>query len=119
MGEVDANYDQRGSLGLLNLRERTELLDGTLRIESAEGAGTTIRVIAPIREIILRELADEEEAAAPPKGRLLRAKTTPPLPDPTPRQTAPVKRKTGPLPDHSKNPPRRTGTGPLPEKREE
>lgn len=55
VGEVDANYDQRGSLGMINLRERTELLDGTLRIESAEGKGTKIVVIAPIRPTVLKE----------------------------------------------------------------
>lgn len=42
MGEVDANYDQRGSLGMINLRERAELLGGTLAIESAEGRGTRV-----------------------------------------------------------------------------
>ncbi len=47
-GEVDANYDQRGSLGMINLRERAELLEGTLRIESAEGKGTRISLIIPI-----------------------------------------------------------------------
>jgi signal transduction histidine kinase len=44
---VEANYDQRGSLGMVNLRERTELLGGTLRIESASGRGTTVRVLIP------------------------------------------------------------------------
>jgi signal transduction histidine kinase len=48
-GAVDANYDQRGSLGMVNMRERTELLDGTLRIESAEGRGTTITVVIPVK----------------------------------------------------------------------
>ncbi len=47
---VSANYDQRGSLGMVNLRERTELLGGSLRIDSAEGQGTTITVVVPIRE---------------------------------------------------------------------
>jgi signal transduction histidine kinase len=46
---VNANYDQRGSLGMVNMRERTELLDGTLRIDSAEGQGTTITIIVPIK----------------------------------------------------------------------
>jgi signal transduction histidine kinase len=45
---VDANYDKRGSLGMVNMRERTELLDGVLKIESAEGRGTTISVLVPI-----------------------------------------------------------------------
>ena len=30
---VSANYDQRGSLGMINLHERAELLNGLLRIE--------------------------------------------------------------------------------------
>lgn len=49
IGAVDANYDQRGSLGMVNMRERTELLDGVLRIDSAEGRGTTITVMAPLK----------------------------------------------------------------------
>ncbi len=65
VGEVDANYDQRGSLGMINLRERTELLDGTLRIESAEGKGTKIMVIAPIRPAVLKEA---QEAARNNRG---------------------------------------------------
>lgn len=49
IGAVDANYDQRGSLGMVNMRERTELLDGVLNIDSAEGKGTTITVMVPLR----------------------------------------------------------------------
>ena len=45
---VTANYDQRGSLGMVNMQERTELLDGTLHIESTEGRGTTITILVPI-----------------------------------------------------------------------
>ncbi|MBZ0291601.1 MAG: GAF domain-containing sensor histidine kinase [Anaerolineae bacterium] len=48
-GAVDANYDQRGSLGMINMRERTALLDGVLHIASAEGKGTTITVMVPLR----------------------------------------------------------------------
>ena len=47
---VNANYDQRGSLGMVNMRERTALLDGTLRIDSAEGKGTTVTVVVPIKK---------------------------------------------------------------------
>ena len=56
LGEVDSNYDQRGSLGMINLRERSELLNGTLRFESAEGKGTKVSMIAPIRASVLNEL---------------------------------------------------------------
>jgi signal transduction histidine kinase len=47
---VEANYDQRGSLGMVNLRERSELLGGTLNIESAEGKGTTVTVVVPLQD---------------------------------------------------------------------
>jgi signal transduction histidine kinase len=48
VGAVDANYDQRGSLGMINMRERTELIEGTLRIQSAKGRGTKITIQIPI-----------------------------------------------------------------------
>ncbi|HTO26152.1 MAG TPA: GAF domain-containing protein [Gaiellaceae bacterium] len=35
--------------GLLGMRERVELLDGTLRLESEPGAGTTVDVVLPAR----------------------------------------------------------------------
>lgn len=47
---VETNYDKRGSLGMVNLKERTELLGGTLRIESQIGRGTSITVIVPIKD---------------------------------------------------------------------
>jgi signal transduction histidine kinase len=50
MGAVNANYDQRGSFGMVNMRERAELLDGTLSVESAPGRGTAITVLIPIPE---------------------------------------------------------------------
>jgi signal transduction histidine kinase len=48
VGAVDAHYEQRGSLGIVNMRERTELVNGTLQIKSAEGEGTRIIVIVPL-----------------------------------------------------------------------
>ncbi len=47
---VTANYDQRGSFGMLNLRERTELIGGTFQIRSAVGKGTTITCHVPVRQ---------------------------------------------------------------------
>lgn len=46
---VQDRYDERGSLGMINLHERTELLGGTIRIESAPGKGTRVTVILPLR----------------------------------------------------------------------
>jgi signal transduction histidine kinase len=51
LGSVDATYDHRGSLGMVNMRERAELINGVLKIESAEGQGTRIRVLIPLSEV--------------------------------------------------------------------
>lgn len=50
VGAVDTNYEKRGSLGMVNLRERTEMLNGRLKLESKEGAGTRMRVWVPLNE---------------------------------------------------------------------
>ena len=47
---VGANYESRGSLGMINLRERTELVNGMLRIDSAPGRGTRVQVVIPLNE---------------------------------------------------------------------
>jgi signal transduction histidine kinase len=47
---MQARYDERGSLGMINLHERTELLGGQIRVESAPGRGTRITVIVPLGE---------------------------------------------------------------------
>jgi signal transduction histidine kinase len=49
VGAVDANYAQRGSLGMVNMRERAELVGGSLRVESAEGRGTRVTLTLPVR----------------------------------------------------------------------
>jgi signal transduction histidine kinase len=50
LGTVDSSYEHRGSLGMVNMRERTELVNGVLKIESAEGKGTRVRVLIPLTE---------------------------------------------------------------------
>lgn len=45
--QVDARYDQRGSFGLLHMRERAGRIGGELRVESAPGHGTTVSVSIP------------------------------------------------------------------------
>jgi len=47
---VHKTYDKRGSLGMVNLRERTELVNGLLNIDSAPGKGTRIQVYIPLSE---------------------------------------------------------------------
>ena len=53
---VGLNYDSRGSLGMVNMRERTELINGVLRIDSAPGKGTTIQVAIPLTEEAVEKL---------------------------------------------------------------
>jgi len=47
---VNKSYDKRGSLGMVNLRERAELVNGLLNIDSAPGKGTRIQVYIPLTE---------------------------------------------------------------------
>jgi signal transduction histidine kinase len=47
---VNKSYDKRGSLGMVNLRERTELVNGILNIDSAPGKGARIQVFIPLTE---------------------------------------------------------------------
>jgi signal transduction histidine kinase len=47
---VNTSYDNRGSLGMINLRERTDLVSGVLRIDSAKGRGTRVQVVIPLTE---------------------------------------------------------------------
>jgi len=43
-------YDKRGSLGMVNLTERSELVNGLLNIKSAPGQGTAVQVYIPLTE---------------------------------------------------------------------
>jgi signal transduction histidine kinase len=49
---VTESYENRSSssLGMVNLRERTELINGLLHIDSAPGKGTHIMVYIPLTE---------------------------------------------------------------------
>ena len=47
---VNKSYDKRGSLGMVNLKERTELVNGLLNIDSSPGKGTRIQVYIPLSE---------------------------------------------------------------------
>ncbi len=50
IGEVDATYEKRGSLGMVNMRERAELINGVLQVNSTEGKGSCIAVWIPLTE---------------------------------------------------------------------
>jgi signal transduction histidine kinase len=46
--KVESSYEQRGSLGLKNMNERAEMVNGIFRLDSAIGKGTSIRVLIPL-----------------------------------------------------------------------
>lgn len=48
LSKVQDNYNQRDSLGMINLHERAELVNGILRIDSNPGRGTRVSVSIPM-----------------------------------------------------------------------
>ncbi len=47
---LEKGYEERGSLGMLNMKERAELVSGKLTIISAPGQGATVRLEVPLKE---------------------------------------------------------------------
>lgn len=48
---VMKSYDRRGSLGMIHMQERTELINGQMKIDSVPGKGTRIQIFIPINEM--------------------------------------------------------------------
>jgi len=48
VGGVTSAYESRGSLGMVNMRERAELINGILTLDSKPGYGTTITLAVPL-----------------------------------------------------------------------
>ncbi len=48
INKVNQKYSHRGSLGMVNLTERTHLINGLLHIDSVPGKGTRIRIFIPL-----------------------------------------------------------------------
>jgi len=46
---VQVRYDERGSLGMINMMERANLINGRLTITSSPGEGTHLRLSLPLR----------------------------------------------------------------------
>ncbi len=51
IAKIQAGYETRAnaSLGMINMRERAELLDGSLSMDSVIGKGTTITLVLPLQ----------------------------------------------------------------------
>lgn len=45
---VNQDYSSRGSLGMVNMRERADRIDGSLRLESSPGHGTSVTLVVPL-----------------------------------------------------------------------
>ncbi len=86
---VDEGYDQRGSLGMINMRERAELIEGQLHIQSASGKGTKITVLVRVQP---SGVIGTQESSAPPL-HLQSQRTRPPATQP---QVAPTRSPTQP-----------------------
>ncbi|MCX7854920.1 MAG: sensor histidine kinase [Anaerolineae bacterium] len=52
---LERGYEERGSLGMLNMQERAELAGGKLTIISAPGQGATVRLEVPLKEEYARD----------------------------------------------------------------
>lgn len=56
ISSVTASYDRRGSLGMVNLQERTALVNGLLHIESTPGRGTRVQIVIPLTAAAVERL---------------------------------------------------------------
>ena len=50
MDGVTQGYDERGSLGMINMKERANIVQGTLSVSSKPGQGTTVTMRLPLAE---------------------------------------------------------------------
>jgi len=48
VGRIASAYEMRGSLGMVNMRERAELINGILALDSQPGQGTTVTLAVPL-----------------------------------------------------------------------
>ena len=55
--EVTSGYETRGSLGMINLQERSEMINGLLDVDSKLGKGTRVRVLIPLTDEATDRLA--------------------------------------------------------------
>lgn len=61
--DITRDYSTRGSLGMVNMRERAERIDGSLRVDSSPDAGTTVTLVVPLDKQG-RQVADEDDSVS-------------------------------------------------------
>lgn len=68
--DIDRDYSTRGSLGMVNMRERAERIDGSLRVDSSPDTGTTVTLVVPLDKhgagLDIDEDGEDEEDIAEP-----------------------------------------------------
>lgn len=57
---ISGNYERRGSLGMINLQERSQLINGLLNIDTAPGKGTRVRIFIPLNDTAYQRLHNGE-----------------------------------------------------------
>jgi signal transduction histidine kinase len=50
--KTQSTYDQRTSLGLINMSERAEIVGGECTLESKPGRGTAVKVMLPLKRSV-------------------------------------------------------------------
>ena len=66
--DISRDYSTRGSLGMVNMRERAERIDGSLRVESTPDSGTTVTLVVPLdKHGADVEMDDDEALTAEPQ----------------------------------------------------
>jgi signal transduction histidine kinase len=56
---VMAKYDERGSLGMINMQERVQVVNGVFKIRSEMGKGTEVILTLPLTQNLLQTSKDE------------------------------------------------------------
>ncbi|MBP6787836.1 MAG: hypothetical protein KA170_09640, partial [Candidatus Promineofilum sp.] len=69
--DINRDYSTRGSLGMVNMRERAERIDGSLRVESSPDSGTTVTLVVPLDKH--RPPAEEDASLATDQPQLIDA----------------------------------------------
>lgn len=62
--DINRDYSTRGSLGMVNMRERAERIDGSLRVDSTPASGTVVTLVVPLDKHGAAAEMDEEEPAS-------------------------------------------------------
>lgn len=101
VAQVNTNYHKRGSLGMVSMRERAELANGELIVQSEKGRGTriTIRILIP-EEYLSKSAALLQNAKQQAKPSVALAETR--FNSQVPRDATPAATSaTGPVPQRS------------------